>query len=133
MNSSVDNLPNLAFTKILNAKVDGMEIQKPNWRKILITVLEIAFNKGATVTTINNSCDLSLIPRRFDSTVSQDINVGYKYLQSLDLTLPPIDSNYACLGLSKIAQNYKIKIEINFMWYPNKNVKSTGKKAIIRF
>ena len=120
-----NNLPDLTHTKIIVAKINQIEVRRKNWRNILEAVLEPIIKEGETVDNINIFGQLTAVGGNFEKN-------GYKFISSLNISIPTQDSAHVCKSIVSLAKKYQVKIEIKFRWRSEKASAFPDKVAILR-
>jgi hypothetical protein len=102
--------PNLTFTKILSAKLDGIPLAKgANWAGLLRWAIRRAKQHA------KNTDDLHrLIIVNF--AVGKREGEGFEYLPEADLSVQGQDANDAWRCINHIAQQLKLPVDIVFVW-----------------
>jgi hypothetical protein len=111
--------PGLAFTKILNAKINGKEIQRPNWAGLLIEVISVVRSKGIIGNKLVNELE---IPAK----EAQYLQDGYKYHQNIGLSVQGQSAQDAWREIDRLSKKWEIPVVINFKWRDNPKAQHPG-------
>ena len=102
-------LPDVTHTKLLAARVDGAEIEKPNWNRVLDRVVVAAMRDAGSFDQLNRMCPVNMVP-------SQKTVEGYHYLPEIDVSVQGLSAKDACAALVEIARRSATDLEITFLW-----------------
>ena len=102
-------LPDVTHTKVLAARVDGEEVEKPNWNRLLDRVVVLAMRKVGGFDQLNRMCPVNMV-------AGQKTNEGYHYLSEIDVSVQGLSAKEACGALVEIAQRSGTDVEITFLW-----------------
>lgn len=111
--------PDLRFTKILSAQVNGKVIQRPNWASLLIEVISVVSSKGVTGEKLVNALE---VPAR----ETQYLQDGYKYHPNIRLSIQGQSAQDAWREIERLSNNWKIPVSINFKWRDNPDAPDSG-------
>jgi hypothetical protein len=107
---SNDSPPDLTFTKVRSAKLDGTPLANgTNWANILRWAVRKAKNHAKTEDDLRR-----LIIVNFVAGKKED--EGFKYLPEVNLSVQGQDTNAAWRGINHIAQQLKLPIDVVFVW-----------------
>lgn len=104
-------IPNLKFTSVLSASVDGKALKKSEcyWNSIMLRVIAVAAQKGHATQDILNLLTVNSEPgKREDS--------GYKFVPEANLSIQGQESNAAWRQGYALASSFGIAIELIFVW-----------------
>jgi len=102
--------PDLTFTKVMSAKLDGTPLAKgTNWASILRWAIRKAKNHAKTDDDLRR-----LIIVNFVAGKKED--EGYKHLPEVNLSVQGQDTNAAWRGINHIAQQLKLPVDVVFVW-----------------
>ncbi len=116
------SLPNLTHTKILAATLAGRRIVKPNWNRLLESMLIRAMREPVSFDNLRQICPANMVQGHKDDE-------GYRYLDEVEFSVQGMSANDACAALIAVAQSLRIGLEITFMWRPKKAAAYPGEKA----
>ena len=117
-------LPDLKHTKVIDARIDGKEIQRPNWNRLLDQVLILAMSGSTDYEDVRVLCPVNMVRGRKEDE-------GYSYLSEIDLSVQGQDSNAACRAIVTTARGLGIGMDIGFMWRPKDGAAHPGERARI--
>lgn len=102
--------PNLAFTKVLSAKINGTALAKgANWNGLLKQAVKLAKRHANTSEELTRLVIVNFVPGKKDED-------GYEYLPDADISVQGQDANGAWRGISHIAQQLGLSVEVVFLW-----------------
>ena len=102
-------LPDVTHTKLLAARVDREEIEKPNWNRILDRVVVLAMQNVGSFDQLNRMCPVNMVS-------GQKTVEGYHYLSEIDVSVQGLSAKEACGALVEIARRSGTDLEITFLW-----------------
>ena len=102
-------LPDVTHTKVLAARVEGEEVEKPNWNRLLDRVVVLAMRKAGSFEQLNRMCPVNMVP-------GKKTNEGYHYLSEIDVSVQGLSAKEACGALVEIARRSGTDLEITFLW-----------------
>ncbi|HEY4404915.1 MAG TPA: hypothetical protein VGN55_09685 [Xanthobacteraceae bacterium] len=120
------NPPNLTFTKVVTASLNGIAIKPSNWNRLLdAAVIHAAaqigdFNKLQRVVAVNIATGVKT-------------NEGYHHLPEAGISVQGQDANGAWRSAIFIAQNLKCTVEVSFIWRNKDGAEHPGKTGTMRF
>jgi len=115
-------LPNLTYTKVLEASIDGKVIKKPNWNLLLDWMLIRAMKQLSDFNKLHKLCPVNMVKGRKEGE-------GYRYLADIDISVQGLDANTACRTLVGAAQGLGMALEISFMWRLKEKAAHPGERA----
>lgn len=102
--------PDLTFTKVVSAKLDGRPIsRRTNWASILRWAVHKAKNQASNEDELRRLIIVNFV-------IGKKEDDGYKYLPEVNLSVQGQDTNAAWRGINHIAQQLKIPIDVVFVW-----------------
>ena len=119
------NIPNLTHTKVLNAKLEGKTVQRPNWNSVLDLVLIRGRKNGLKAHEIQRITNVNV-------KEGSKVDEGYSYIESVNLSIQGQDSNAACRGILAMSRHLKMPVELEFMWRTKDGAAHPGKVASIK-
>lgn len=118
------NLPKLTHTKVLDAKIGGDPIAKPNWNMLLDLMLVRTMKSTGNFDRLQRLCPVNMVKGRKEDE-------GYGYLPEIDISVQGQDANAACRAIVTAAQGLGIGLDIGFMWRPKESAAYPGERARI--
>jgi hypothetical protein len=118
--------PNLTFTKVVSALLNGEPVKPANWNRLLDAAITYAaaqigdFNKLRRIVAINIAS-------------GQKTDEGYHFLEDAGLSVQGQDANGAWRSIMFIAQNLKASVEVSFIWRNKEGAEHPGKAGSMRF
>ena len=117
-------LPRLTHTKVVYAEVDGTDINRPNWNRLVDEMLRVAMNRLGSFENLRNLCPANLVKGKKE-------NEGFAYLDDIGLSVQRQDANSACRTIVSLAQRLGVGIDIGFMWRHKEDALKPGQHARI--
>lgn len=111
--------PNLTFTKLVSAKLDGTMLVKPNWAGLLHWAIRKAKQHAKNDNDLRRLITVNFVP-------GQKEGDGFKYLEDVDLSIQGQDTNAAWRGIHHIAQQLKLGVDVAFIWRHKPNAAHPG-------
>jgi len=118
--------PNLTFTKVVAASLNGVAIKPANWNRLLdAAVIHAAaqigdFNKLRRIAAINIA-------------TGEKTDEGYHHLPEAGVSVQGQDANGAWRSVMFIAQNLKCSVEVSFIWRNKDGAEYPGKTGTMKF
>ncbi len=119
--------PNLAHTKVLSVRLNGTEMDQPNWNRLLDHIILEAGKKLQNPRALKNLIVVNCVEGKKEDQ-------GYHFLQPVGLSVQGQDSNGAWKGVSHLAAAMKFSVEVVFVWLENSkavNPGQTGKLTVV--
>ena len=120
-----EKAPGLSFTRILSASVDNGKPVKGTWAGLLIKVIGSVKAKGLSAENLVTELQ---IPAR----VGEYTMVGYKFYPELGISVQGQSAMDAWKEVSRLAQKFRIPVEVRFQWRDNDKAQHPGKIGVIR-
>ncbi|MCB1838647.1 MAG: hypothetical protein KDI61_00085 [Alphaproteobacteria bacterium] len=120
-----DKAPGLTFTKPLMAQINGKAVQNPNWAKLLISVIVLIKQKGYSGDKLVKELNIPAKPRRFEDE-------GFRYWDEIGISVQGQSATDAWKEMSRLAEKFRIPLEVRFEWRQNEKAQFPGRKGIIR-
>lgn len=120
-----EKTPGLSFTRILSAKVNGVEISKPNWAGVLFEVISIIRQNGIIAQRLVGELE---IPAK----ATQYNDHGYTYYDKLGISFQGQSAADAWKEISRLSNEWNIAVVIELEWRKNPKAQFPGKKGILR-
>jgi len=119
------NLPNVSFTDIKSAKIDGLPVAKKYWNNVLETVVEIALHKGATPKYLRDFLTWKTQEGAHDEN-------GYRFIEAAGFSFQGLDAVRACKNIFLAAEEFGLDIEIVVRWQDNPKAQFAGQIGTLR-
>ena len=113
----IEDLPNLEYTRIKRAVINGNKIKTSYWKIILYQMIDEAAEKDKSI--------------RFDELTGLNIkrgcvkDRGFSYREKADVSVPPATSNQTAEAIIKIARYFKYEGVIK---YRRRNIPQTSRR-----
>ena len=121
----INDLPDFKYTKVLNAKINGIGVVPNFWNNVLQSIIKVLLRQGETLDALNMNGDMGIIKGKV-------LEGGYKYIPNFDFSMPPKDANKVVGSIVKLAVKYQVKLNIQFLWRSNKESAYPGKVSHLR-
>jgi hypothetical protein len=115
-------LPNLTHTKVLDARIDGEAIAKPNWNSLLDEMLRRSMKQVGSFEKLKQLCPVNMVKGRKNDE-------GYTHLPEIDASVQGQDANGACRAIVTAAQGLGMPVDIGFMWRHKEGAAHPGERA----
>ena len=121
MHFGTGSAPDLSFTSVKHASVDGHVLQpvETYWNSILLATVRAVVKHGGLQKQIASKLLVNYV-------VGQKGNGGYKYIAEADLSVQGQDANGAWKAISFLAKEFGINVEIEFTWQNNPKAANPG-------
>lgn len=117
-----DNPENLHHTRLMRAVIDGSEIRKLHWNRIVNVAHVLAFQKGLSLE--------ALIELTLSNVVKGENNTsGFHYLPEVNISVQGVDANHAWRNILHLAKSLKVPVEVCFEWRANEKAAYPGEKG----
>ncbi len=120
-----ENTPGLAFTRVLNATVDGEPLTKANWSSLLVSVIAAVKNLGHSPDEMVKILD---IPAKRSPQNDQ----GYTYYPELSISIQGQSAQDAWKECERLAKKFLLSIEVQFQWRDNAKAQHPGRQGVLR-
>jgi hypothetical protein len=117
--------PGLAFTRVLNATVDGQGLPKANWASLLLSVIAAVKSQGLAVDELVKILD---IPASRSKLSTQ----GYTFHQHLGISIQGQSAQDAWKECERLAAKFQVPVEVQFQWRDNPKAQHPGRQGILR-
>lgn len=104
-------IPDLKFTSVLSASVDGKALKKSEcyWNTVMLLAIVAAAKRGHSTQDI-----LDLLTVNSEQGKREDS--GYKFVSEADLSIQGQESNAAWRQAYAVASSFGIEIQLEFAW-----------------
>lgn len=120
-----EKAPGLSFTRILSASINKRKVDKINWVGLLLSVVGLVRAQGLTGEQLVRELQ---VPARASAYVSD----GYKFYPDLGISIQGQSAADAWREVSRLAQKYRIPVEVQFQWRENEKAQHPGRIGVIR-
>ena len=120
-----EKAPGLSFTRILSASVDDGKPEKINWAGLLMKVIGAVKAKGLSGEKLVT--ELQIAARAAEYTMD-----GYKFYPELGISVQGQSAMDAWKEVNRLAQKFRIPVEVRFQWRDNDKAQYPGKIGVIR-
>lgn len=111
--------PSLFHAKLIAACVKKQEIDKPNWAKVLLTVITAVKAKGMSDESL---CQELNIPSKVGSYIQE----GYRYHPTLHVSIQGQSAPEAWKETRRLANKHRIPVEVTLKWRDNPKAQYPG-------
>ena len=119
-------LPDMMFTKVLDATVGEEMVTRPNWNRLLLRMVKLA-NESA-----KNFDGLSRLFPTIQMVRGRKVDQGYRYLSDIKVSVQGQPANSACPAIVTTARKLGIALDIGFMWRDKEDAERPGDRARIQ-
>lgn len=109
---SFKETPALSFTRVIKAEVDSRSISKPNWGKVLISVVDALQLKGLSKSNLVKELHVNAKVGDYDEH-------GYKYSPEIGISIQGQSAPDAWKEARRLAKKWNISTEVEFQWGVN--------------
>lgn len=113
--------PDLTHTKVLKARIDGLELPRPKWNAILSHLAVTAFKNGAA----DSGVPVSGIVR------GRKTDSGYKFYPKANISVQGQDANDAWRMSVELADKLNADVVVECEWRDKETAAYPGKKAAL--
>jgi predicted type IV restriction endonuclease len=106
---NIDEIDNLFFTKILEARFNNEALTNSGWRSILDKVLKVAFEKGFLLSDLQTELSINLKEGIYTSQ-------GFSQVEGLNYSWQNQDANKTAINAIKLAKLLNSEIYVLFEW-----------------
>ncbi len=118
-------LPDMMFTKVLDASIHGRVVIRPNWNRLLLRMVRLA-NEHAT-----NFDELVRLFPMTNIVSGRKVNQGFRYLSDINVSVQGQPANSAGPSIVMTAQKLDIALNIGFMWRDKEEAAYPGDRGRI--
>ena len=115
----VGNLPNVSFTTIDSATINGKSVKKCYWNDILEETIAVAVHSGATPEKIKDLLFAQICE-------GQKTTNGYRYVAKAGFSFQGVDAVRACKNIAALAKAFGIAVSIKLRWQTNPKAQFAG-------
>lgn len=127
-NIDIQNPEDVKFSKITKATVAGKHLGKINWNKLVLYMIQLAFEKGLNFEKLRENLDSGPLGFQFFGIRKGDTNkVGWYYLEKEDVSIFNKEANNCLKVIKEFARILKVDFEIIFRYNNGKNAGKTGR------
>ncbi len=120
-----ENTPGLTHTRILLASLNGEKIKNINWAGLLIKAIQIVKDRGLSKEQLS-------VELQVPAESSQITERGYKFFPELGISIQGQSAPDAWKETQRLAQKYKIPVEVKFQWREKDGAQYPGKIGVLR-
>ena len=120
-----ETAPVLSFTRLLAASVNGQDLTKPNWAKLMLRVIACVKAKGYTGQKLVTELQIPAQIKPYDEE-------GYTHHADLGISVQGQSAQDAWKEASRLAAKHGIPVEVRFQWRDNPKAQYPGRTGILR-
>lgn len=120
-----DHLPNLKYTRVQDASMDGVQVRPANWNSLLRQMLVRAQKHFDDFDQLRRVCTVNMIQGRKDDD-------GYRYIEEIHTSYQGLNANAAAAASVALAKYFGIALEVYFQWRQKEQALHPGKRACLR-
>lgn len=114
----------LRHTKVLNARVNGVEIRLPNWSKLVDAVHVLALQRGTSVEVLNKITASHI-------KAGEHTDSGFHHLREADISIQGMQADKSWRDVLHLAKYMNIAVEVTFEWRSKEGASYPGEKGRI--
>ena len=118
------SLPRLTHTKVLAARLNGIDVPNANWNSLYLHLI-----RESKLTAKNPDEVRRLILANY--VIGKKEDEGYRYLAPQGFSVQGVDSNGAAKGMFHIAKQMNWSLEVEFAWRQKEEAAFPGEIAKI--
>jgi hypothetical protein len=120
------NPGSLSFTRVRRIVLDGMDMDRPKWNKLLRDIHLLARSRLGSFDQLEDLSSARLREGRWE----QD---GFSYLPKGDFSIQGLDSNLAWDASIRIARQLEIPVEVEFEWLTKERAAHPGERGRLQW
>ena|ERR1700722_8932722 len=120
-----DKMPGLSFTRLVSAKIDGNPIRTVNWANLLVETIAAVKAKGLSGDKLVAELQIPARTRSFSDE-------GFRYYPDLGISVQGQSAQDAWKEVSRLANKWKISVEVQFQWRQNDKAQHPGRSGLLR-
>ena len=114
------NEPEVTFTRVIGAKVNGNLIHRCNWNRLLIAVIKEVKSKGFTPGEMVQELNIRSIEGVHNDS-------GFKHLPEVGISAQGQSANDSWREVSRLAKKYGIDVHVRVEWHNKQGAQNPGK------
>ena len=112
--------PSLKHTKVLSAKLNGVDLGKDsNWNGLLYKAVHLANSMSKSPEELRRVIIINFVPYKKEDE-------GYRFLPETNLSVQGQDSNNAWKGIFHIAKQLGVPVDVEFVWRNKEDAEFPG-------
>lgn len=115
-------LPDLKHTKVLDATLNGEQIVRPNWNRLVEQVLRRAREQFPDFDDLRKVCLVNMVRGRKEDE-------GYRYFSEMDISIQGLSANNACAALVNSVPSLDVQLDFTFRWRSKEGADFPGEVA----
>lgn len=119
-----ETAPGLSFTRLLEATVEGQNLKKPNWAKLMLRVIACVKAKGFTGQKLVTELQIPAQIKPYDEE-------GYTYHADLGISVQGQSAQDAWKEASRLAAKHGVPVEVRFQWRDNPKAQYPGRVGVL--
>jgi hypothetical protein len=120
-----EKTPGLSFTRLTAAKISGKPLPKANWANLLLATVAAVKAKGLSAERL--ASELQVPTKAFDYALE-----GYRFQPELGISIQGQAAQDAWKEVERLANKWKIPVEVEFQWRQNDKAQHPGRSGILR-
>ena len=116
----------LSFTRVRRATINGVQIDRPKWNKLLREMHVLAFKRLGSFDQLQGLSTARLRQGKWEEE-------GFSYLPEVDFSIQGLDSNLSWDGSIRLARHLEVPIVVEFEWYEKPRATHPGEKGRLRW
>jgi len=120
-----EKTPGLSFTKLIEAKINGAAVKKPNWANLLSDMAAAVKAKGLSEDRLVKELQIQTKSGSYTSA-------GFQYFPALGISIQGQSAQEAWREVERLAKKWGIPVEIKFQWRQNERALHPGAIGLLR-
>ena len=117
-----DRLPDVTHTKVLAARLETSNIERPNWNRLLHRMLVLAMGQVANLNELRRLCPANMV-------CGSKTDEGYTHLSEIEISVQGLSANEACAALTATARALGVGLDVAFMWRAKEGAAHPGERG----
>ena len=119
-------MPSMLDTKILDATVEGISVEKLKWINVIADILRLAAKRKHTFE------DMQRLVRPVNLFKGRSPNNNYKYLPDIHISQQRLDADRNTAAIISAVKTLGISLDVGFMWTDKEGVEHSGKRGRLK-
>ena len=117
--------PSLTFTRVTLATIGGVPIARPNWAKVLISIIAAVKSNGLSGQKLVDDLQIR-------STTLDYSDKGYSYHPELGISVQGQSAADAWNEIDRLAKKWSVLVKVQFQWHEKKGAQYPGRSGVLR-
>jgi hypothetical protein len=117
---------NLRHTKVLSARIDGRDLNRPKWNNVIDRLHILGLQRLGSFEALERASGARLRRGRFEDQ-------GYKYISEADISIQGVAANPAWANSLRLARALRVPIELRIEWRVKDGAARPGETAVLEW